>query len=329
MYYSPDAKIEILYEDQSLPFAHEAGVYIPETGDLWITSNQYQAQEGGPKEIRISRVSGVDSGEINVETIEPDPAILSMPNGGVNYQDGVLFCAQGNLNLPGGLVYMEKKPPYTVHRLVEGFLGRDFNSLNDVVVHSDGSIWFTDPIYGYEQGIRPQPRLPNQVYRFNPADGGIRAVADGFGRPNGICFSPDENIVYVTDTAWIHGDGSISFQRPSTIYAFDVATYSEQPFLTNRRLFAFADVGIPDGIKCDMQGNVYSGCGDGVNVWSPGGVLLGKILIPGGVSNFCFGPTGTLFLLNEHKLYKIQLGTPVVGALLKLPEKCQQIGSCS
>jgi gluconolactonase len=213
----PNAKIEVLYEDQTLPFAHEAGVYIPETGDLWITSDQYQEKEGDPKKIRISRVSGVDCGEINVEAIEPDPAILSMPNGGVNYQDGVLFCAQGDLNFPGGPVYMEGKPPHRVHRLVEGFLDRQFNSLNDIVVHSDGSIWFTDPIYGYEQGIRPQPMLPNQVYRFNPTDGGIRAVADGFGRPNGICFSPDEKIVYITDTAWIHGDGSKNFQRPSTM----------------------------------------------------------------------------------------------------------------
>jgi gluconolactonase len=104
--------------------------------------------------------------------------------------------------------------------------------------------------------------------------------------------------------------------RVSSIYAYDVATYHGEPFLVNRRLFAMADTGIPDGIKCDMEGNVYSGCGDGVNVWSPGGVLLGRILVRGGVANFCFGTGGEMFLLNENKLWKATLRENVKGALL-------------
>ena len=77
------------------------------------------------------------------------------------------------------------------------------------------------------------------------------------------------------------------------------------------------DVGIPDGIKCDMSGNVYSGCGDGVHVWSPGGNLLGKVYIPtGGCANFCFGKTGEIFLLNEHRMWRVQLNESVRGALL-------------
>lgn len=99
-------------------------------------------------------------------------------------------------------------------------------------------------------------------------------------------------------------------------YAFDLSTISSEPFLTNKRVFAMADTGIPDGIKCDTKGNVYSGCGDGVNVWSPGGVLLGKILISGGVANFCFGRNGELFMLNEHKIWRAQLASGVKGALL-------------
>lgn len=101
-------------------------------------------------------------------------------------------------------------------------------------------------------------------------------------------------------------------------YAFDVGTYSGQPFLINRRLFAMADTGIPDGIKCDMNGNVYSGCGDGVNIWSAGGVLLGKILIEGGVANFCFGANGQIFMLNEFKIWRAQLDSGVKGALLSI-----------
>ncbi len=99
-------------------------------------------------------------------------------------------------------------------------------------------------------------------------------------------------------------------------YAFDVATYGGQPFLVNRRLFAMADAGIPDGIKCDTDGNVYSGCGDGVNIWSAGGVLLGKILVEGGVANFCFGQDGEMFLLNEHRLWWVTLALSTKGALL-------------
>lgn len=97
------------------------------------------------------------------------------------------------------------KPPQA---LVKNFHGRDFNSVNDVVVAKDGSIWFTDPCYGFEQDFRQKPRLPCHVYRFDPDTGDLRVVADGLGRPNGIAFSPDEKIVYITDTDHIHGDGS-------------------------------------------------------------------------------------------------------------------------
>lgn len=92
--------------------------------------------------------------------------------------------------------------------------------------------------------------------------------------------------------------------------------YHGEPFLTNCRVFAMADQGVPDGIKCDLNGNVYSGCGDGINIWSPGGVLLGRILIGGGVANFCFGRNGEIFALNEHRLWRVQLGAGVKGALL-------------
>ena len=79
-----------------------------------------------------------------------------------------------------------------------------------------------------------------------------------------------------------------------------------------------AAVGAPDGIKCDTSGNVYSGCGDGVNVWDERGTLLGKILVPGGIANFCFGEGGELFLLNEYKVWHVQLHSAVKGALLEI-----------
>ena len=79
-----------------------------------------------------------------------------------------------------------------------------------------------------------------------------------------------------------------------------------------------AAVGVPDGIKCDLKGNVYSGCGDGVNVWNPGGTLIGKIMVPGGVANFCFGEAGELFLLNEHRVFRVLICKHVHGALLRI-----------
>lgn len=104
--------------------------------------------------------------------------------------------------------------------------------------------------------------------------------------------------------------------RPATIYAFDVMTTSGAPFLVNRRLFAMAAEGFPDGIKCDVYGNVYSGCGDGVEVWNPAGTLVGRIIVDGGVANFCFGKEGEMFLCNEQKLWRLQMARTTKGALL-------------
>jgi gluconolactonase len=270
------------------------------------------------KHITISKVSRSHDGQWHAEELKTD---VEMGNGGINYgDDGVLFCAQGSKSIPSSLVHMSAEPPYATKTLVDNYHGRHFNSINDVVVHTDGSIWFTDPIYGYEQSFKPPPQLPSQVYRFDAASGDVRVMADGFGRPNGLCFSPDEKALYVTDTDWIHGDGSTDLSRASTIYAFDVISRHGSPFLANRRLFAMADTGIPDGIKCDLAGNVYSGCGDGLNVWSPGGTLIGKILLPGknpGVANFCFTKPGEIVLLNETRMWVARVGQGTEGALLR------------
>lgn len=214
--FGPSPKIHLLHENPDYPFAHEAGVFIPEQNSLFITSNQYDDPKTGKRKIQISKVDFSHDGAL-LGCEEINAPGVPMANGGVNYKGGVLFCAQGTLEEPGGLVFMQPSPPYRSTSLISSFHGRDFNSVNDVVVHSDGSMWFTDPNYGFEQGIRPKPRLPNQVYRYDPGDESIRVVADGFGRPNGICFSPDEKIVYITDTDWIHGDGTTDDVRASTM----------------------------------------------------------------------------------------------------------------
>lgn len=233
--FGPSPTLELLSENKDYPAFHEAGVFFDdEEPTLFFTSNQYADPSTGKKKIQVSKVTLHRSGSKTSAAVEEIHPGVSMGNGGVNYTPnarglgrGVLFCAQGGLDNttdPSTLVYMDSLPPYKTTNIVSSFHGRAFNSVNDVVVHSDGSIWFTDPIYGFEQGFRPKPELPCQVYRFCPekgssdlAKGSIRAMADGFGRPNGICFSPDEKVVYVTDTDWIHGDGTTDDSRPSTM----------------------------------------------------------------------------------------------------------------
>lgn len=137
---------------------------------------------------------------------QANPGSFTVPNGGTNYLDGILFCAQGNMTIgTGGIYYMPRNSRPIP--LITNFHGRDFNSVNDVVVAKDGAIWFTDPCYGHEQEFRPRPKLPCVVYRFVPSTGEVRVVADGFVKPNGIAFSPDEETVYVTDTGAHSGDG--------------------------------------------------------------------------------------------------------------------------
>ncbi|KAK1140161.1 hypothetical protein N8T08_010638 [Aspergillus melleus] len=357
--------LDLLYENTSYPFAHEAGIYLRSTNTLIVTSarlTEHIATDETPTQtqpqpqkqsVRITRIN-LSTTPVSCSEI---PTTIPMANGGVNASPNddntVLICGQGYLDSPSGIYSLSLTEPYESKLLVGSFYGRPFNSVNDVVVHSDGSVWFTDPTYGFEQGYRERPRLPSQVYRWCPPsslssssfsssssssgstvvgevaaglrdrkievgkeEGSIRAMADGFGKPNGICFSPDEKTLYVTDTDWLVGDGRVDDARVSSIYAFDISTYHSSPFLTNRRLFAMTDSGIPDGIKCDLEGNVYSGCGDGIHVWSPGGVLLGRILIDGGVANFCFGREGEIFALNEHRFWRVKLGGHVRGALL-------------
>lgn len=205
--------LDCVLEDD-LPFAHEAGVYLPDSDSLFVTSNRCKPTQNDGDLIMIHKLRREDAGTWTKERIETD---IVMANGGVNYQNGILFCDQGDHSSKGGLVSMEPDTPYKAQMLVNSYHGRRFNSVNDVVIKSDGSIWFTDPIYGSEQGFCPKPQLPNQLYRFEPGTGSVRAVADGFGRPNGLCFSPDEQTLYVTDTDWVHGDGTTDDTRASTM----------------------------------------------------------------------------------------------------------------
>ncbi|CAG8962159.1 hypothetical protein HYFRA_00005206 [Hymenoscyphus fraxineus] len=299
------------------PFFHEACVYLPRTDELYLTSNLLQSSSTSLyPTILISRLKLTRSpsslqpntiAKLDWAKLRPPPGI-DMPNGGTAYREGILFCAQGSV-VPGtgGIYYMPRTAP--PQALVKGWYGREFNSVNDVVVTRDGGIWFTDPCYGFEQGFRRRPELPNQVYRFEPTTGECRVVAGEWERCCGICFSPDERRCYVTDTGMVHGDGTRDLMRPATIYVFDVVYEGGQPFLKGRRTFAFPTRGVPDGVRCDEHGNVYAGTGAGLEIWNEGGCLLGRIDVPGGkgIANFGFGKEGEIFLCGEQRLWVVQL----------------------
>lgn len=195
----------------------------------------------------------------------------------------------------------------TITVLAEKFGGKRLNSPNDVVVKSDGSIWFTDPPYGilsdYE-GHRAESEIGAcNVYRIDPADGGLTVVAGDFDKPNGLCFSPDEKRLYISDTGRSHdADGA------HHIRVFDVAADGRS--LSNARVFAEIEPGVSDGFRADTDGNIWTSAGDGVQVFDPDGHMVGRILVPETVANVTFGGArrNRLFITATTSVYAIYVG---------------------
>ena len=193
--------------------------------------------------------------------------------------------------------------------LADTYDGSRLNSPNDVVVHSDGGIWFTDPPYGINtdyEGGKQQSELPARVYRLDPASGRLDVVADDFKGPNGLCFSPDEGTLYIAETG-----GQFEPSDPRHIRAFSVQDGCR---LFGGRIFHTVSPGLADGFRCDQDGRVWTSAGDGVHCVSADGVLLGKILTGGTVSNLTFGGRNRsrLFICAAHTLMAIY--TNVRGA---------------
>jgi gluconolactonase len=192
------------------------------------------------------------------------------------------------------------------------FQGKRFNSPNDLVVKSDGSIWFTDPSYGidsdYEGDAAPSEIGAANVYRVDPANGECTAVATDFVQPNGIAFSPDEQRLYVADTGASHKQDG-----PHHIRCFNVGRDGRT--LSGGEVFAVCSAGVFDGFRVDVHGNLWSSAADGVHCYSPAGALLGKINIPEVVANVCFGgrKRNRLFICGTTSLYSVFLNT--AGAL--------------
>ncbi len=193
----------------------------------------------------------------------------------------------------------------TIITLADSFEGKRLNSPNDVVVRSDGSIWFTDPTYGIDtdyEGDRAESEIGAcHVYRIDPQSGEIRAVITDMVRPNGLAFSVDEKQLYVVDTGRTHGENN-----PAHMRVFDV---DEAGHVSGGRVFADATAGLFDGFRLDTEGRIWTSAADGIHCYHPDGTLIGKVLVPEVTANVAWGGSkrNVLYICGTTSLYAIRL----------------------
>jgi gluconolactonase len=270
--------------------AHEGPVYLPGEDALLFTS----APRGGPPSsahpvVAVRRLA-LDGrrfplGAERISTLRED---ANVANGMTLDREGRLIASEQGTFSTNAAISRDGRV------LASSWNGKPLNSPNDVVVKSDGTIWFTDPSYGRLQGFRPEPLLGDHVYRYDPDDGSMRVAARGFDKPNGLCFAPDESVLYVADNG-----------TPHHLKAFDVDAGGQ---LADERVIALFGEAHPDGLKTDAAGRIYASFGGGVRVLAPDGRALGDILIPGAV-NFCFGGAerDVLFVTADHAIWAAEL----------------------
>ena len=230
---------------------------------------------------------------------------VEFTNGHTRDRDGTLLHCS-----PGLRAVFRTAPDGSAQRIVvDRWQGKRFNAPNDIVVKADGTIWFTDPPYGLiipEEGHGGESEIGDCcVFRFDPVSGDLDPVTDLPIEPNGLAFSPDESLLYVSDT-------SAALGREATgnhcIFAFDVVAGRR---LANGRKLADVTPGVPDGFRVDAQGWIYTSSEDSVQVLHPDGTLLGKICVPEKVGNVTFGgpDRDQLYIAASTSLYRIALRT--------------------
>ncbi len=199
------------------------------------------------------------------------------------------------------------EPDGSITVIADSYQGKRLNSPNDVVVKSDGTVWFTDPNYGimsdYEGYKADMEQEGCYVFCANPETGELKVVADDFTKPNGLCFNADESRLYIADSGRSHDpDG------PHHIRVFDVGAGGR---LSNGRVFCEVDPGVPDGFRLDIHENVWTSCQDGVICFDREGTALGKIKIPAMVANLTFGGPrrNRLFIAATNAVYAVYVAT--------------------
>lgn len=210
-------------------------------------------------------------------------------NGNALWFGGLLSCEQEAHRLAATPI------DGSVVTLTDAFAGKPFNSPNDLAVAPDGAVWFTDPTWGMRP--RTQEQAHRGVYRFDPPTGTVTEVATDFEQPNGICFAPDHQTLYVSETG-----------KKPLIRAFRVV---DGRTLADGRTFASVDAGVPDGMKVDTEGRLYAGIRTGVEVFAADGKRLGLIPVPETTANLCFGGADrrTLYITASTSLYRIPMLT--------------------
>jgi gluconolactonase len=243
---------------------------------------------------------------VQMRWIEEDGRVTTFhnPSGFSNgntfdYQGRQLSCEHGNRRVA------RYEPDGTITTIADKFQGKRLNSPNDIVVHPDGGIWFTDPIYGIRgeyEGFKGEQETKEAVYRVDPKTGQIAKVTDEVGEPNGICFSPDYKRLYVADTG-----------MPRDIKVWDVDGTSLRG---GKRLIQLDIPGTnapsaADGIRCDADGNIWAGARPGVQVVTPAGERIGMIRLPETCANVCFGGPrrNRLFMTASQSLYAVYVET--------------------
>jgi gluconolactonase len=270
--------------------AHEGPTYFPDEDALYVTTTR---KPTGTSILRIALDGLRPVGPDAVTVLRAD---ANVANGMTADAAGrLIVCEQGT---PARITAVDRATGQAT-TLVDSYRGLPLNSPNDVVVRRDGTIWFTDPSYGAAQGFRPPARLPDQVYRYDPATGELAVVATGFDHPNGLAFSPDERVLHVADSGADRGDGRYEPNRPHLVLAFDVRGGGLGPAR------AFAEVpGAPDGIAVDARGRVHVAAAGGVHVFSRAGESAGLVALPGAV-NLTAGPAGALFVTTDTAVWAI------------------------
>lgn len=237
-------------------------------GPVWFGDGNFLLWSDIPNDRILRFIPGVGTSEFRTQA--------GNTNGHTRDREGRLVsCSHGNRRLE------RTEHDGTITVLADSFEGKRLNSPNDVVVKSDGTIWFTDPAYGidsdYEGHKAEQEQDGCYVFCFDPANGKLELAVSDFERPNGLAFSPDESILYIADSG-----------GPNHIREFRVDANNH---LSGGEVFTRIDIGVPDGFRLDTGGNIWTTAGDGVRVYTPSATLLGRIVTPKVPANLTFaGP---------------------------------------